>query len=110
MAKALAGYMRVVNHTDQEHILVAASSPDFDFIMLHRTVVADGIAKMVHQRMIPVPANGELLFEPNDYHLMMMKPLKRFKAGDEIRAQLKFKDGQRVDVTFLVRPLGYEPE
>ena len=68
------------------------------------------VYRIPRARLIPVPANGELLFEPNDYHLMMMKPLKRFKAGDEIRAQQKFKDGQREDVTFLVRPLGYEPE
>lgn len=106
MAKALAGYMVLQNHSDQERVLLSASSPNnFDAIMLHRTVVEGDIAKMVYQPMITVPANSDLVFEPNSYHLMLIRPLKRFKAGDKVNITLRFRNGESRDVIYQVRSL-----
>jgi copper(I)-binding protein len=71
--------------------------------MLHRTIVEGGMAKMVHQMAITIPAKGELTFEPNGYHVMLMAPKKPLKAGDKVEITLSFKGGETVKVVHEVR-------
>ena len=102
-AAALGGFMVLQNHTDKPLMLVGASSPSAEEVMLHRSIMEGGMMKMVHQHMIEIPANGQVEFKPGDYHLMLMKPKKAFKAGDKIEITLKFKDGSTLPATFEVR-------
>lgn len=102
-AAALAGYMSLMNHADKSAMLVGASSPAFANVMLHRTVMEEGMAKMVHQKQIEIPAQGTVTFEPNSYHLMLMKPKQQLKAGDKVEVTLEFKDGKTMAVTHEVR-------
>lgn len=102
-AMALAGYMQLHNHGENERVLVGAASPEFESVMLHRTVLEDGVSKMVHQHMIVIPAKGMLSFEPNSYHLMMMNPQQPLKAGDTVHVTLRFKNGETQKLNFKVR-------
>jgi copper(I)-binding protein len=102
-AMALGGYMTLHNHGSAERMLVTASSPAFESVMLHQTVMEGTMAKMVHQHMIAIPANGSLTFEPNGFHLMMMKPKQALKAGDMVSVTLGFKNGQTLEVSHQVR-------
>lgn len=102
-ASALAGYITLHNKGDKARTLVGASSPAFGNAMLHRTVMEDGMAKMVHQMKIAIPAGGKLTFKPNDYHIMLMKPKHTLKAGDKVEVTLEFKNGESLTVTHVVR-------
>lgn len=102
-AAAMAGYMTLMNKSDKPAILIGANSPAFTNVMLHRTVMGDGMAKMVHQKQIEIPAHGTVIFEPNGYHLMLMKPKQQLKAGDKVDITLEFKDGNTMVVTHEVR-------
>ncbi len=102
-ALALAGYMTLHNHAEKERVLVGAQSPAFGSVMLHKTVIEGDMSKMVHQHMITIPAGGMISFEPNSYHLMMMKPKQPLKAGDKVVVTLSFKDGTTQEVTHEVR-------
>ncbi len=102
-AMALGGFMVLQNMTAKEVALVGASSPDFSSVMLHRTIMDGGMSKMVHQKMITVPAKGEVTFQPGGYHLMLMNPKHAVKAGDKIEITLKFRDGSTLPATFEVR-------
>ena len=102
-AMALAGYMKLHNHADKVRVLVGAESPAFESVMLHKTVMEGAMAKMVHQHMITIPANGMVSFEPNSYHLMMMKPKQPLKAGDTVSVTLQFKNGETQQVSQEVR-------
>lgn len=102
-AAAMAGYMNLMNPGDKAVILVGASSPAFAKVMLHRTVMDEGVAKMVHQNQIEIPAKGTVTFEPNGYHLMLMKPKQQLKVGDKVEVTLEFKDGTTQVVTHEVR-------
>lgn len=102
-AAASAGYMTVRNMGDKPRALVGASCADFGSAMLHRTVMQDGMAKMVHQKMIEIPAGGSVTFKPNDYHVMLMKPKHALKAGDKVDITLKFKNGESLKVNYEVR-------
>ena len=102
-ATALAGYLVLHNHGSEDRTLVAANSRAFDSVMLHRTVMEDGVAKMVHQHTITLPAGESLTFKPNDYHLMLMRPKHSLKAGDKVDISLEFKNGETLSVTHEVR-------
>lgn len=105
-AAALAGYMTVMNHSGEARALVAASSPAFGHVMLHRTVMEEGVAKMVHQMRVELPANGTVTFEPSGYHLMMMKPKQALKAGDVIPVTIEFANGEMMEVEYQVKGMG----
>ncbi len=102
MAKTLGGYMIVKNLGKIERHFVSASAVDFDEVLLHRTVLEGGLAKMVHQRDVSIPAGGRIEFKPGNYHLMLMRPVRRFVAGDQIDITLKFKDGEEISLPFRV--------
>ena len=85
----------------QRH-LVGASALNFDEVMLHRTVVEGDLARMVHQHEVTIPASGRIEFKPGDYHLMLMRPNKRFVAGEHIDITLKFRDGEERKVVYKV--------
>lgn len=102
-AMALAGYLTIANPGPGERRLVGVASPGFEWIELHRTVREGGVAKMQPQDAMPIPAGGRLELKPGDYHLMMMRPTRRLRAGDEVAATLEFANGERLPVRFLVK-------
>ena len=119
-AKALAGYMVVkmllgavlidALHAALEDRVVALDRVRMDFAahvfvstMLHRTVEKDGMAEMVHQEKVTIPAGGELVFKPKDYHIMLMRPQQPLDKGDSVAVTLVHDDGNEQKVVFPVR-------
>ncbi len=104
VARTLAGFMTIRNPADTGQLLLGAESGVFEKIEMHRTVMEDGLAKMVRQETVEVPANGRVEFAPGGLHLMLINPGQRLKAGDTVRVTLKFKGGKRIPAEFTVRP------
>jgi hypothetical protein len=98
-----AGYMELRNNTSQPQVLVAASSSGFETVMIHRTIVKDGMAGMVHASQIELAPNASLIFAPGGYHLMLMNSKRTLRAGDPIVINLKFRGGLVLAVDFEVR-------
>jgi len=101
--QTLAGYMVVHNHGATPRVLVGASSPGFAKAMLHRSREANGIAQMVHVQRLEIGAGKSIAFAPGGYHIMLMKPKRRYRAGDEIPVTLRFANGEALTETFVVR-------
>ena len=99
----MAGYMALRNNTARSQILVAATSPGFETVMIHRTIVKDGMAGMEHARHIELRPNASLLFAPGGYHLMLLKPKRTLRAGDPVVINLEFRGGLVLPVAFEVR-------
>ena len=102
-AVALAGYMTMENASDKEQSLVGATSESFGEVMIHRTVFEDGLARMIHQDAVAIPAKGKVSFEPNSYHLMLMKPVSALRSGDKVAIKLIFSNDSTLNITFDVR-------
>ena len=102
-ATALAGYMMIENHSKKDLTLVGVSSPAFESIELHRSVHEQGVAKMMRQDAISIPARAKLTLKPGDYHLMLMGPTQRLRAGDEVTASLELDNGYSQTITLHVR-------
>jgi hypothetical protein len=99
----LAGYMKMRNNTSRSQFLVAASSSGFESVMIHRTILKDGMAGMVHLSQIELAPNGSLNFAPGGYHLMLMTPKRTLRAGEPVVINLKFRGGLVIPIAFEVR-------
>ena len=99
----MAGYMALRNNTSRSQVLVAASSPGFATVMIHRTIVKDGMARMEHASQIELTPNASLIFAPGGYHLMLMNPKRALRAGDPVVINLEFRGGLALPVPFEVR-------
>ena len=99
----MAGYMQLRNNTPRPQLLVAASSSGFQSVMIHRTIVKDGMAGMAHAPRIELAANASLIFAPGGYHLMLMNPQRTLRTGDRVDINLEFHGGLVLPVAFEVR-------
>lgn len=71
--------------------------------MLHRSVNDNGQERMEMVDSVPVPAHGEVRFEPGGYHLMCMSPTAEAARGRSVPVTLRFKDGGSLTASFPVR-------
>jgi copper(I)-binding protein len=102
-ASMLAGYLVIENTGDRDTALVSVESPAFAHVMLHQSVTVDGVARMLHQDRIPLPAHASVALQPGSYHLMMPAPDTRLVAGDKVDFVLHFADDSSRQVTAVVR-------
>lgn len=108
-ARALAGYLSIVNHGGADRRLVGAECPDFGRVELHRSVFENGMARMVPQESMPIPAGGRLELKPGDYHLMLIEPKRALREGDVVEVTLHFDDGSTQTVSMPVKKgMGHE--
>ena len=103
--QALAGYMDIENHLDNELVLSGADSPVFSAIELHRTVVDEGtgFARMVEQTGIKIAPGKQFSFQPGGYHLMFLQPSEALRLDQSVPVTLYFNNGQHVETQFTVR-------
>ena len=99
----MAGYLELRNNTSLPQVLVAAGSPGFGSVMIHRTIVKDGVAGMMHASQIELAPNASLVFAPGGYHLMLMNPKRTLRAGERVDFNLEFRGGLVLPVTSEVR-------
>ncbi len=99
----MAGYMELRNSTSRQKVLVAASSSAFESVMIHRTILKDGMAAMVHPSQIELASNASLIFAPGGYHLMLLMPKRTLRAGNPVVINLEFRGGLVLPVAFEVR-------
>jgi copper(I)-binding protein len=100
---ALAGYMILENQSDKSQSLTSVSATAFGRVMIHRTEQKDGMAHMTHQKQVTIPANGEVVFAPGGYHLMLMHPKRPLHADDQATINFVFADESKLSVIFKVR-------
>ena len=99
----MAAYMALRNNTSRSRVLVAASSSVFETVMIHRSIVKDGMASMEHAPQVELSPNASLLFAPGGYHLMLLNPKRTLRAGDRVDIYLEFRGGLVLPVAFEVR-------
>lgn len=101
-AFAVGAFMTLSNSAGIERKLVSISSPAAERVEMHTTIIKDGVASMVEQSELLIPAGGEFVLKPGGYHIMLIRP-QAMKAGDEVEMMLKFANGEVQGVTAQVR-------
>ncbi len=105
-AAMLAAYMKIHNTGTENRVLTRIESPRFQHVMLHQSIVVDGIAKMHHQDSFEIPAGGTLILEPGSYHLMMPAPDNAVQRDQSIEFTLHMKNGEHITVNAIVNRAG----
>ena len=95
-----AGYMVLSNSGDDDAMLTGAASPDCGMLSLHESKDDSGMAMMMNERSIRVPAHGSVNFAPGGFHLMCMQP--RMRVGGAVPVTLIFQDGRRLTIEMPV--------
>jgi len=103
-----AAYALVLNLTDQDDTLIAASSNAAGAVELHQMVTGDNDVMQMRpvEGGIVVPAGGAALLKPGGFHIMMIGLTEALTAGDTIEITLTFAESGEVTLTVPVK----EPE
>ncbi|MEA3244501.1 MAG: copper chaperone PCu(A)C [Pseudomonadota bacterium] len=102
-AHMMAAYMTLKNPGSSDTVLTQVDSPVFDHVMLHKSEVVDGVARMIHQDDILIPAQSSVELKPGSFHLMMPTPEKRLVEGDRVDFILTFSNGETIRLQADVR-------
>ncbi|MGF1684086.1 copper chaperone PCu(A)C [Photobacterium minamisatsumaniensis] len=109
-SSVIAGFFNVMNHGDQNDILLGASSPIAEKTELHAHMHEDGMMKMREVEQIEIPANDTQSLKPGGYHIMFFNINEVPKLGDKFPVTLNFKNAGKVNIDVKVEKATYMPE
>lgn len=92
-SSVLAGYLSIENAGTAAVTISGISSDDFSAIEIHRTVIENGMARMLSIGQLDIPAGGSFVLEPGGYHLMLFNPGRALTTGDSVELLLHVKNG-----------------
>ena len=102
-ARVMAGYMKISNPGTQNINITGVSSPAFKSVEMHLSKEINGVAKMLQQEKLSIPAKGRLILKAGSYHLMLMKPLKQLSHGDKAELIFTLSNGEKINISVPVR-------
>jgi copper(I)-binding protein len=88
-AGVLAAYMVISNRGADTATIGTIESPDFERIEVHRTLVEDGVARMVPVEALQIAAAEQVTLEPGGMHLMLYHPKRPLREGDSVTLELQ---------------------
>lgn len=99
VARSTAAYGVIKNIGSAPDTLVQISS-DAGSVMLHKTEIRSGMARMVHVSNMVIEPGAELILEPMSYHLMFSNLTSAmFNEGGQIVVFLEFEKSGVIEVT-----------
>ena len=108
-ATVLAGYLKITNRGTTHATITGVSADDFSSVEVHRTVMEDGMARMLPVETIEIPAFGRLVLEPGGLHLMLIEPKRPLSEGDTVVLEMQPIDGPCITITVpVIRQTGSE--
>lgn len=104
-AMMTAAYAKLHNTGEQLLQVDGAFGDDFGSAMLHRTVVENGLSRMVHGEALSIAPGARAELAPGGWHLMLMRPNRPLKAGDRVPLALRCgKQGKEFTFTVKAAP------
>jgi copper(I)-binding protein len=98
-----AGYMTLINTGSAEHVLIGASTPDYEDVSFHQTRSSNGMNAMAPVASIILKPHATVRFAEGGYHLMLMQPKRSLHPGDTVEVTLRLSNGETLLVPFDVR-------
>ena len=98
-----AGYLKILNLSDKDVFIASVSSPDYQSVSIHESILVDDMHEMVSVDSLKVPVGEIVSLEPGGMHLMLHGPKEHQKAGDFTTIILELDDGRNVTFKLAVR-------
>lgn len=102
-SKMNAGYMKLVNRSAGEVVLVGVESDAFSSVEIHEMMHVDGMMRMRRIDELVIPANGSIELVPGGKHLMMHGPTDDLQAGKQVGITLAFASGETQSLNIAVK-------
>jgi copper(I)-binding protein len=99
-----AVYFTIKNNGKTADQLISASSDIAGSTEMHQSTLANGISSMKPVTAVEVPAGGSVVFDPGNYHVMLVGLRRDLNVGDHFDLTLTFKRAGSVKVSVEVRP------
>ena len=98
-------YMKINNPTNDEYILIGASSIDVaNNVELHKSFIDEkGVSRMTPLDKLVIPAKSEVTLDEGGIHIMLIDLKNNLEAGKKIYIDLKFEGKDPVTVEAEVR-------
>ncbi len=89
-----AGYLKLTNNSDAAITISLVTSPQFEAVEIHETVIENEISRMVELADVTIEPGSSVAFEPGGKHLMLMR-----RIGEPGAVHLEFYAGDTVVLT-----------
>jgi len=91
-------YLSITNNGKVVDALIAASTPAAARVEMHRTTIADGVARMRPVDSITIAPGSTARIEPGGMHLMLVDLKAPLHTGAHIPLELTFRNAGRITV------------
>ncbi len=108
--KMTAGYMEIQNHSPQDLVLEAVSSPIAGKVEMHHSTTDNGMASMSKLEQLVIPSHSTVRLAPGAMHLMVMALKDKLKTDQSVSLILHFSGQQQVAVEAVVRDMREQQE
>lgn len=103
-----AGYLTLHNFSADNVVIVGVSSPNFETVAMHRSVLKHSSVTMEPLSILDIAAGETVRFAPHGLHLMLHKPIFDLQVGENFPVVLRMDDGG--EHTFLMQVVERECE
>ena len=83
--RVTAGFTKITNNSPDTITINSISSPQFNIVEIHETIMNNGIASMIKINTLTILEKQSVSLKPGGKHLMLIDPVKRISEGEEIR-------------------------
>ena len=98
-----AGYLKIINNSDQDIYLKALSSDVSEKLEVHEIIKENDIYKMRPiKKDLLIISGKELLLKSKSYHAMFYNFKQPLKNNDMIKAKIHFKNSLEIPIKFKV--------
>jgi len=101
-----AGYAVIDNPCSTPAIITGATSPSYADVSVHESTMANGMSQMRPVDALRIDPKSQVELKPGSYHLMLMAPRMRPKAGQRVTILFQLQDGRTTGGVFEARPIG----
>ncbi len=103
VSRSTAGYGVIKNLGDEADTLIKIRS-NAATVMLHKTEIVSGMAKMIHMSNMVIEPGSELVLEPMSFHLMLFNmDAKMIKKGGNINLLFEFENAGVIEIEVPIR-------
>ena len=91
-----SGYTKITNNTDVTISIDSITSPDFETVEIHETIIVNGIARMIEIEQLTIPANNDIVLKRGGKHFMFFDPTKNINIGQNIKLNIKLSNNENL--------------
>jgi periplasmic copper chaperone A len=100
-----ASFMAIHNNSEQDHVLIGASSQVAEVVELHTHTMEEGMMRMRKVDKIDLPAGVTTHLKPGGLHVMLIGLKQKLVPDEQVGLTLEFADGSHLKVDAPVRKL-----